>query len=157
MPELKIDDDPATYRVETPKGFVSLNALELSSAIVAAGATEENATPEQLIAAVEEISEPKEVLAELTNHQKFAVGATVAKQTDEEIATGLVAGLSSTRANRILDSMVAIGTALSPDSDARPLMRAAGLSDKEIVAGEVKSWLASGKSRSLGKVGAHGR
>lgn len=79
MPELKLAEDPALYNVEvTPGVHVSLSALELSAAVIAAGGTETETKPQQLIEAVEKVATPADVVASLTDEQKFAVGARVA-------------------------------------------------------------------------------
>jgi len=78
MPELKLTDDPALYNVETPKGVVKINALELSSAVVAAGGTEKETTPDHLRTAVRAVATPKEIVESLDENQLFAIGARVA-------------------------------------------------------------------------------
>ncbi len=79
MPELTLAEDPALYKVEaTPGVHVHLSALELSAAVIAAGGTEKDTNPKQLIEAVEKVATPKDVVESLTSEQKFAIGARVA-------------------------------------------------------------------------------
>lgn len=79
MPELTLAEDPALYNVEAKPGvFVKLSALELSAAVIAAGGTEADTKPDQLIEAVRKVSTPVDVVASLTDEQRFAIGARVA-------------------------------------------------------------------------------
>ena len=73
--------------------------------------------------------------------------------SDDEIATGLIAGLEAARARRILDTVVAIGVVVSDsgESTIRSLMRASGLSDKEAGEAEIAAWKAGSSARSKRK------
>lgn len=73
--------------------------------------------------------------------------------SDDDIATGLIAGLESARARRILDMVVAIGVVVSDsgESTIRSLMRASGLSDKDVGEAEIAAWRAGTAERSKRK------
>lgn len=74
--ELKLDDDPAQYNVETPKGTISVNALELSAAIMAAGGTKDDTTPEQMSDAMKIVASG-DAVKELDDLVLFALGCRV--------------------------------------------------------------------------------
>ena len=79
MPTITLKEDPFLYRVEIPgEGeavrVVEINLCSLAHEVRAAG---ERPTDEQVVAIVRTLARPGELMANLADHQVFAIGMAV--------------------------------------------------------------------------------
>ncbi len=86
--ELKLEDDPAEFRVETRQGWFEVNALELGSAMLALGADEKKgADTKQMADAIRQVGRDKgngwlKDPKKITDAELFARGVAINQAYD---------------------------------------------------------------------------
>ncbi len=73
---LQLKDDPAQFEIETLQGDVSINAMELASALMEICDDKKGATTEQMAKAIREVAHG-EAVKKLSDHELFALGCRI--------------------------------------------------------------------------------